>query len=119
MPDLTTVLTSALVAAVVSGVIGPLLLFFLHRGEDRRRQGFEVRFREYTKYLLSLEDMSSLWEEKAMGFLRNAKANFEAILREEGDPTKHLVNLHNSLAGLTTELLSSFAPIKKDLTGLR
>jgi len=116
---LQVILTSAVVSAIVTGVLGPTVVFILQAREERRRREFDVRFQEYRKYVQALEDMSAAWTEKSVRYLQEVLDGLDAIVEESGEPAQHLKSMNRLSGEVPGELLVTFSRVKKELAGLR
>lgn len=96
-----TLLTSAVVAAVVTAITGTLIFFFLKRWEDKKRRTFDIRYNEYKHYLKALEHISSTIPEDFERFMNEPYAQclneFIAIQRTLLDDSVSMVGRLNQI----------------------
>jgi hypothetical protein len=118
--EIEKLLTPAIVAAIVSAIVGPLVFFFLKRWDDKNRRTFDIRFNEYKHYLKALEQISSSTHVEFERFLSETYAeHFAKILSTEGDATQILIELNMKLNELTSGIRKAFEQATQELNGLR
>lgn len=113
-------LTSAVVATIVSGIVGPLIFFFLKRWDDKKRRNFEIRYDEYKHYLKALEQITSASQAAFERFMSETYADcLKDILTTEGKSSEPLIRLNKKINELTSNIRKSFTQATEELNGLR
>ncbi|WP_287817741.1 hypothetical protein [Idiomarina sp.] len=114
------ILQPAVVAAIVSAIVGPLIFFLLKRWDDKKRRNFEIRYEEYKHYLKALEQIASSSHtdfERLMSETYTSCIN--EILTTEGQSSNPLVRLNQEVNNLTADVRKSFTQATEELHGLR
>lgn len=115
-----TILQPAVVAAIVSAIIGPLIFFLLKRWDDKKRRSFEIRYEEYKHYLKALEQIASSSHADFERFMSETYAScMNEILTTEGQSPDPLVRLNQEANNLTADVRKSFTQATQELHGLR
>jgi len=114
------ILQPAVVAAIVSAIVGPLIFFLLKRWDDKKRRNFEIRYAEYKHYLKALEQIASSSHADFERFMSTAYAScMNEILTTEGQSSAPLVRLNQEVNNLTANVRKSFTQATQELHGLR
>jgi hypothetical protein len=114
------ILQSAVVAAIVSAIVGPLIFFLLKRWDDKKRRNFEIRYAEYKHYLKALEKIASSSQADFERFMSETYAScMNEILTTEGQSSDPLVRLNEEVNSLTANVRTSFTQATQELHGLR
>lgn len=87
---LEAIIQPAIVAAVVTAIVGPLIFFFLKRWDEKKRRNFEIRYAEYKHYLKALEQISS---SSHADFERFMGQSYADCLKESSPPRASLTSL--------------------------
>jgi len=118
--DLEVIWQPAVVAAVVSAIVGPLIFFFLKRWDEKNRRNFEIRYSEYKHYLKALEDIASASQSDFERFMRETYADcLKDILATEGRSDEPLLRLNEEVNELTARVRELFSQATQELNGLR
>ena len=118
--EIEKLLTSAVVAAVVSAIVGPLIFFFLKRWDEKNRRTFDIRYDEYKHYLKALEQISSAGHADFERFMSETYAQcLNDILTSEGESDQPLIELNRKVNELTSNVRKSFTQATQELNGLR
>lgn len=118
--EIEKLMASAVVAAVVSAIVCPLIFLFLKRWDDKNRRKFDIRFAEYKHYLRALEQISAadLWNFEQ--FLSETYAKcFEGILLTEGKSKDPLLDLNKKVNELKANVHKTFTQATQALNGLK
>jgi hypothetical protein len=82
-------LTSGLVSAAVTALVGPLVFHLLKQREERRRKTFDIRYAEYKHYLKALESLSSTSHADFEVFMKSsAQKCLTEILSGDSEPPR-------------------------------
>jgi hypothetical protein len=119
MLDANTILTSAVVSAAVTSLLGPIVQSHLSRRQEKRKRDFEIKYQEYKRYVEALDRISAEWTVRGMAMIREAQEHFNAVVVGDGDPGEHLEALSRSLGAVTGDMFQSMAELKGDLVGLK
>lgn len=118
--EIEKLLTSAVVAAVVSAIVGPLIFLFLKRWDEKNRRTFDIRYAEYNHYLRAIEQISSAGNAEFERFMSETYAQcLKEILSTEGDSNQPLIELNRKVNDLTSNVRKSFTQATQELNGLR
>ena len=113
-------LQPAIVAAVVSAIVGPLIFHILKHRDEKRKRGFEIRYAEYKHYLKALEKIASANLTDFEGSMATTYADcLKEILATEGQSHGPLLRLNQELNELTSNIRKSFTQATQELHGLR
>jgi len=114
---LSELIAPAVVSAVVTVVLAPLLFFLLKSREEGRRRQFEVRYVEYKKCLQALEQIAAVaridFKQAYTGIAASALKEALAEADEDYGP-----RLQKGLDELSGRLRDSFAGAAGELHGL-
>lgn len=114
------ILQPAVVAAVVTAVIGPLIFFQLKRWDDKKRRNFEIRYAEYKHYLKALEQIAESSHTDFEKFMGETYANcLKEILATKGQSSEPLLRLNHEVNNLAASVRKSFTQATQELHGLR
>ncbi len=114
------ILQPAVVAAIVSAIVGPLIFFLLKRWDDKKRRNFEIRYEEYKHYLKALEQIASSSHTDFERLMSETYAScINEILTTEGQSSNPLVRLNQEVNNLTADVRKSFTQATEELHGLR
>lgn len=114
------ILQPAVVAAIVSAIVGPLIFFLLKQWDDKKRRNFEIRYAEYKHYLKALEQIASSSHADFERFMSETYAScMNEILTTEGQSSAPLVRLNQEMNNLTASVRKSFTQATQELQGLR
>lgn len=117
---LEAMIQPAIVAAVVTAIIGPLIFFFLKRWDEKKRRNFEIRYVEYKHYLKALEQISSSSHADFERLMGQTYADcLKEILVTEGQSNEPLIQLNKEVNELTSNVRKSFTQATQELNGLR
>jgi hypothetical protein len=118
--DIVKILQPAIVAAVMTAIIGPLIFFLLKRWEDKKRRNFEIRYAEYKHYLKALEQVATTSYVDFESLIGETYANcLKEILASEGQSNEPLLRLNQEVNNLTANVRKSFTQATQELNGLR
>jgi hypothetical protein len=115
-------LTSVVVSAVVTSIIGPGIFYLLKAREDRKQRQFERNFGEFKHYLRALEDVSRFSGDEFEAYMSGpARECMEAVLaaEDEAASTEALITMNREMQNFTTKLFKSFRQATSELHGLR
>lgn len=117
---LELVLTSSLVSALVTAILGPAIFYILKTKEDRKRRQFEIKFGEFKHYLRALEQISRFSGEELEKYMSGpAQKCMESILTGREDSNQALVNMNREMNEFVLRLTKSFQQSSSELHGLR
>lgn len=118
--DPEAILQPAVVAAIVSAIVGPLIFFILKRWDDKKRRNFDLRYAEYKHYLKALEQISASGHADFERLMGETYANcLKDILATEGQSNEPLITLNREVNNLTENIRKSFTQSTQELNGLR
>jgi hypothetical protein len=113
-------LQPAIIAAVVTAIVGPLIFHLLKHRDEKRRRSFDIRYAEYKHYLKALEQVAS---SSLADFEKSMATTYADCLKEilatEVQSNGPLVRLNHELNELTSKIRKSFTQATQELHGLR
>lgn len=114
------ILTSSLVSALVTAILGPAIFYILKTREDRKRRQFEIKFGEFKHYLKALEQISRFSGEEFEKYMSGpAQRCMESILTGREDSNQALANMNREMNEFVSRLTKSFQQAASELHGLR
>lgn len=115
-------LTSSLISALVSAVVGPAIFYVLKTRDERKRRQFETKFGEFKHYLKALEEISRFSGEEFEKYMSGpAQKCMESILmaKSEADSNLALVTMNREMNEFISKVTKSFQRASSELHGLR
>ncbi len=114
------ILTSSLVSALVSAILGPAIFYILKTREDRRRRQFETKFGEFKHYLKALEQISKFSGEEFEKYMSGpAQKCMESVLTGGEPANQALITMNREMNEFVSKLTKSFQQASSELHGLR
>lgn len=116
------ILTSSLISALVSAIVGPAIFYFLKTREDRKRRQFDTKFGEFKHYLKALEQISRFSGEEFEKYMSGpAQKCMETVLvaKNESDANLAIVAMNREMNEFISRLTKSFQQASSELHGLR
>lgn len=116
------ILTSSVVSAIVSAIVGPAMFHFLKSRDERVRRQFETKFSEFKHYLNALEEISRFSGEEFSKYMKGPAQKCMATIltcENEFESNLALVEMNREMNEFVLKLTSSFQKSTSELHGLR
>ncbi len=116
------ILTSSVVSAIVSAIVGPAIFHYLKSRDEKERRQFETKFSEFKYYLNALEEISRFSGEEFSKYMRGpAQECMEKILTCESEVESNLAiaEMSREMNEFVLKLTNSFQKSTSELHGLR
>jgi hypothetical protein len=107
---------SALVSVLVTTVLAPYLFARMKAKEEKERRDFDIRYKEYARYVTALANLEKGVREDGERFwLETLQPHFDSILQGSFD----VVQFQRDLSAFTLRSAATSAAHRQELAGLR
>lgn len=113
-------LTPAIVSTIITGILAPMIFYYLKRRDEEKKRNFDVRYAEYKHYLKTLDEITAAVQLDAEKFYTETIADtFRSILSGEEDGDAVLIKMSDSLMSMTANIQKTFSRAEGELHGLK